>query len=47
MTISRSKPCQLCSTVFDWSDDECPDCGWDKEAWVEDGRYWLQGNGTE
>lgn len=42
MSERESAPCQICSTEFDWNDDECPHCGWDKQAWVENGRYWLQ-----
>ncbi|PSP65658.1 hypothetical protein BRC77_00455 [Halobacteriales archaeon QH_8_64_26] len=33
--------CQHCSTEFDWNDDQCPECGWNKAEWVECGRYGL------
>lgn len=46
-TSSKSRPCQKCSTVFDWSKDECPNCGWDKQDWIDDGRYGLEGQHTE
>lgn len=42
-----SSPCQMCSTEFDWSNDECPHCGWDKRAWIESARYGLQARHAE
>lgn len=33
--------CQRCSAEFDWNEDECPECGWNKREWAEAGRYGL------
>lgn len=33
--------CQDCDREFDWQQDECPHCGWEKDDWVENGRYGL------
>ena len=39
---STDRPCQQCGESFDWSESSCPDCGWQKDAWVEAGRYRLE-----
>jgi ribosomal protein L37E len=36
--------CQRCGAEFEWTSDSCPECGWDKSAWVSDGRYGLGGS---
>lgn len=33
--------CQRCSEEFDWREDTCPNCGWEKDEWAEQGRYGL------
>lgn len=35
-------PCQQCSELFDWNQDACPHCGWEKDEWVASNRYELQ-----
>ena len=37
----RMVMCQRCSEEFDWHEDTCPNCGWEKEEWTEGGRYGL------
>lgn len=37
----RMVRCQRCSEEFDWNEDTCPNCGWDRAEWAEDGRYGL------
>ena len=33
--------CQRCSNEFDWREDTCPDCGWNKDEWIDQNRYGL------
>lgn len=33
--------CQRCSEEFEWTEDACPECGWEKAEWVTGGRYGL------
>ncbi len=33
--------CQRCGAEFEWTDDSCPECGWDKSGWVSGDRYGL------
>lgn len=33
--------CQQCGAEFEWTNDSCPECGWEKSAWVSAGRYSL------
>ncbi|WP_160134812.1 hypothetical protein [Halococcus salsus] len=40
----RTVLCQRCSEEFDWHEDVCPACGWEKDEWVESGRYGLGGS---
>ncbi|WP_254536184.1 hypothetical protein [Halomarina litorea] len=40
----RRVDCQRCSEEFDWQEDACPHCGWEKAEWVEEGRYGLAGS---
>jgi hypothetical protein len=40
----RRVDCQRCSEEFDWRDDTCPHCGWEKDEWVASGRYGLAGS---
>lgn len=37
----RMVNCQKCSAEFDWREGTCPECGWEKDEWVENGRYGL------
>lgn len=40
-THPRLVNCQKCSAEFDWQEAQCPECGWDRSEWVENGRYGL------
>lgn len=33
--------CQRCSEAFDWREESCPHCGWEKAEWTDEGRYGL------
>jgi rRNA maturation endonuclease Nob1 len=41
----RMVKCQWCSEEFDWHEDTCPQCGWDKSEWADNGRYGLGKSG--
>lgn len=43
--MSTQAACLGCGEPFDWSDGTCPECGWDRNAWVERGRYGLEKEG--
>jgi rRNA maturation endonuclease Nob1 len=42
---ARMVNCQWCSEKFDWREDTCPNCGWNKDEWASEGRYGLGKSG--
>lgn len=36
--------CQRCGGEFEWTNNTCPQCGWEKSEWVSEGRYGLSGS---
>lgn len=34
--------CQHCGEEFEWTEDTCPECGWEKSEWISGGRYGLE-----
>lgn len=37
--------CLGCGTAFDYTDGECPECGWDPDDFRERGRHGLSTDG--
>ncbi len=40
--MNTENACLGCGEPFDWGDDECPECGWDRDEWAERGRHGLE-----
>lgn len=37
--------CLGCGEPFDWSEEVCPDCGWDRSEWIDRDRHGLAKEG--
>ncbi|ACM56329.1 hypothetical protein [Halorubrum lacusprofundi] len=43
--MNTEAACLGCGEPFDWSDGECPDCGWSRDQWAARGRHGLEKEG--
>jgi hypothetical protein len=43
--MNTENACLGCGEPFDWEEIECPECGWDRDAWAAEGRHGLEKEG--
>lgn len=43
--MNTATPCLGCGEPFDYDEEVCPACGWDRSEWIERGRHGLADSG--